>query len=295
MVGRYTVTSLKCTLGELAAKVDSSGIDERTQAIVLVPPLDDAIAKTSIDEYKKALTSLISKASTSKAKLIVTTIPLFEPELDGKVNQALAPYNAGIQEICSQQKVPLVDLAELMTSYLQKNPGSRLTLEDERLNPVGNLLMADAILPHLGTEQRITPELEAVWDDRGSYTYRYERSVYADVHLTPQGLKAYEEVHARYHKLGTGKIMEYGVDHLLHDDKADNSRRLEFVNTDWRAPEPVKHPIKLRGIPASANQIKTIDAYIKDHGIDLPTFYTQAFDVGLYILHSEDPLGRGVN
>lgn len=290
MVAMHTVASLHANLARLAADFESSEMDGRVRTLVLVPPLKDVQEKTSLEGYRQSLEAILSRAKGSVAKCIVSTIPLFEPDPQGDLNRAMGPYNEVIRDVCRRKGVALLDVAALMQADLEADPGTRLTLGDERFNPAGNRLMTRTLLEAMGVEQAITPDLEAVWKSRPDYTHRYEHSVPVEIGLTPDGRRALEAVTARYHQIDSGRILKWGVDHLLHDDPAVNAQRLAFTQAHWRAQPGDGPAIRLRGIPASPDQLEAIEAHVRATGIDPVECYRRAFEIALHMLHKDAPL-----
>jgi len=280
---------LRKLIPNLAAAIENG----RTRHMLLVPPLGDARDRTPIDEYKRSLQSVAEFAAQHGLKLVIATIPILDGGVDEEANVALRPYNSAIREICEQKKVPLADIAAAMNDYYEQNPGSRLTVGDERLNHTGGTLLAEAVLERFGLNGGSLSALRAIWDQTGSYTFKYSCMVNFSLPLSDAGRKSLEEVAERYHKLSSDKFLEMGVFLLLHDDHRKNGQRIAYFDGKWLGLEGAGQAESGRMWPASADEARAIAEYTAEHEIDRAEFYRRAYKVGMYVIRKEDPLGRG--
>ncbi len=297
--GRDMVTASRVSdrktlpLGQLLSRLEEAIDKDRTKYMLLVPPLGDAHAKTSIDDYKKTLGALIELASKNNLKLVIATIPMLDGGVDAEANAALRPYNAVIREICAQKKVALADVAADMTEYCKANPGSKLTVGDDRLNHFGGKMLAECVLGQLGISGDSIASLREIWDQGGSYTFKYGSMVSFYVPLSEDGQKALKEISERFHRLNISKFLELGIFLVLEGDDSENQKRIASFDRKWLGKGNAAEREGGLIWPASANQDRAVAKYAAKHGIDREEFYERAFKVGMYVMRREDPLGRG--
>lgn len=137
-------------------------------------PLDEAMAangtfNASVAErgtYKKNITDIIDAATAAGVRPVILTATVIKEELDGPLNQKVAPYNEFLRELAKEKKVPLADLNAMFHEAIKaaNKPGTNvLTSDGVHMNAEGDQLMANGVLQAFGLSTEQIGKAKTAW------------------------------------------------------------------------------------------------------------------------------------
>jgi len=298
-IGRDMVTFKpvkKDTVNQILSALESSIEEDRTRYLLIQAPNGDIHGGTPLDAYRATVSTIIDRAREKQLQVVIATIPLLDNDPDSDANKGINTYSNLLREACKEKQATLVDINAAMRDYYEKNAGARLTIGDERFNHKGGTLMAEVAFKAFGGNEELLPQLETIWDERPSYTFLYGGSANVDIRLSTDGHRELKEIADRYHSIGARRILDLGIYMLLRSDQAENQQRIDYFNRNWTttltAENEIPYQLSARLMP-SAKYRRTLEAYMKQEGIDLSELCRRAFKVGVYAMRNEDLLGRG--
>lgn len=161
------------TLRSLLGGLDKK-LEESPQTIIFQAPKDDAVAGTSLEDYRKAIEELKGASDRHQARLVLTTIAQPEEDPSGELRSRLEPYNELIRKHAKENKIALADIARAMDEAYEKEANLRLMFDGHRFNRKGSILIVEALLEAMDCGAVITPQLRQIWNDTPAYFRRYQ-------------------------------------------------------------------------------------------------------------------------
>jgi len=145
---------------DLFLRLEDDVLNKKPDVVVIYIGVNDVWHKltshtgTDEDKFVKFYQALITKIKAGGAKVVVCT-PAVIGEKKNSANEMdadLDKYSADIRTLAAKNKVPLVDLRKLFTSYDAENNAEDvakgiLTTDGVHLNPKGNSKLAQTLLP----------------------------------------------------------------------------------------------------------------------------------------------------
>jgi len=268
-----------------------SGISEgAAKCVLVVAPKGDAEGGTPLAEYEKAVSELMEILKESKAKAVVASIPVRNDEPESELNKKIEGYNAVLKEAAGNAGGLFVDINAAMVDWYGKHGGGKLTIFGERFNYEGSVIFSRMVLGALGVEAKTLDRLEKIWDARGSYALRYAYGTKPRINLSSDGHKVLDEISDRFHKIGSGKLIQLGFDIMLAGDTKRNQARVGEFDARWVAaalPEGVE-PIEVDGrFNFSKHEVDAVEAIAKDLGIGFGDVMARAFKIGVHAMWTE--------
>lgn len=145
---------------DLYLRMEDDVLNKKPDLVVIYIGVNDVWHKlssrtgTDYDKFIKFYQALINKIQGNGAKIIVCTPAVIGEKKSGanEMDKELDKYSGAIRELATKNKLPLVDLRGLFTSYdVANNPDDLakgiLTSDGVHLNDKGNRAVADALLP----------------------------------------------------------------------------------------------------------------------------------------------------
>lgn len=137
-------------------------------------PLDDAMAANGTFDanvaqrgtYQKNITGIIDRATAAGGRPVILTATVIKEELDGPLNQKVAPYNGFLRVLAKERKLPLADLNAMCHEAIKaaNKPGTNvLTYDGVHMGPEGNQLMATGVLQAFGLDTEQIAKAKAAW------------------------------------------------------------------------------------------------------------------------------------
>ena len=137
-------------------------------------PLDEEMAgngtyDANVDKrgtYKKNITEIIDRATAAGARPVILTATVIKEDLDGELNQKVAPYNNFLRRLAKEKQLPLADLNAMFQEAIKAadKPGTNvLTSDGVHMNPQGNQLMAVGVLQALGLDEEQIDKAKDAW------------------------------------------------------------------------------------------------------------------------------------
>jgi lysophospholipase L1-like esterase len=138
-------------------------------------PLDDAMAADGKYDanvarrgtYKKNITEIIDRATAAGVRPVILTATVIKEDLDGDLNQKVAPYNEFLRGLAKEKQIPLADLNAMFQEAIRtaNKPGTNvLTSDGVHMNPQGNQLMAVGVLQAFGLNAEQIDKAKASWE-----------------------------------------------------------------------------------------------------------------------------------
>lgn len=134
-----------------------------------------------LDDYKKNIREIISKAEEADIKVVVLTSTMIGEDPEKDTNKKLEPYNAFLRALAMEKGLPLADLNKDMQAALKEIPDSegkakmfgepgyqrnlknKLTTDGCHMNKLGNIMMAKGVLRTLGLSDEKIADAEKSW------------------------------------------------------------------------------------------------------------------------------------
>ncbi len=138
-------------------------------------PLDEEMAGSgsydaNVDKrgtYKKNITEIIDRATAAGVRPVILTATVIKEDLDGDLNQKVAPYNEFLRGLAKEKQLPLADLNAMFQKAIKaaNQPGTNvLTSDGVHMNPQGNQLMAVGVLQAFGLDKKQIEKAETAWE-----------------------------------------------------------------------------------------------------------------------------------
>ncbi len=144
-----------------------------------------------LEEYQKNMTEIVDRAQAAGIKVMILTATMIYEDQANSLNQRLIPYNAFLRELAARKHCLLADVGADMQARIHEaiahghHPGHLLTVDGVHMNPVGNMMMATAILQAFGLEAAQLHQVRQAWLDKpAGWTARVTCTVSADKPLT---------------------------------------------------------------------------------------------------------------
>jgi lysophospholipase L1-like esterase len=137
-------------------------------------PLDEAMAANGTFDanvaqrgtYKKNITDIIDRASAAGVRPIILTATVIKEQLDGELNQKVAPYNEFLRGLAKEKNIPLADLNAMFQEAIKaaNKPGTNvLTSDGVHMNADGDQLMAVGVLQAFGLGAEQIEKAKSAW------------------------------------------------------------------------------------------------------------------------------------
>lgn len=137
-------------------------------------PLDEAMAArekynatvSARGTYKKNITDIIDRATAAGVRPVILTATVIKEELDGPLNQKVAPYNEFLRGLAKEKKIPLADLNAMFHEAIKaaNKPGTNvLTSDGVHMNVEGDQLMATGVLQAFGLNAKQIEKAKTAW------------------------------------------------------------------------------------------------------------------------------------
>jgi lysophospholipase L1-like esterase len=138
-------------------------------------PLDEAMAANGTFDanvaqrgtYQKNITEIIDRATAAGVRPVILTATVIKEDLDGELNQKVAPYNDFLRSLAKEKQVPLADLNAMFQKAIKaaNKPGTNvLTSDGVHMGPDGNQLMAEGVLQAFGLNAAQITKAKASWE-----------------------------------------------------------------------------------------------------------------------------------
>jgi lysophospholipase L1-like esterase len=137
-------------------------------------PLDETMAANGTFDanvaqrgtYKKNITDIIDRASAAGVRPIILTATVIKEQLDGELNQKVAPYNEFLRGLAKEKNIPLADLNAMFQEAIKaaNKPGTNvLTSDGVHMNADGDQLMAVGVLQAFGLGAEQIEKAKSAW------------------------------------------------------------------------------------------------------------------------------------
>jgi len=166
------------TSKDMLARVDNDVIAKKPDWMTLSCGVNDVwhgAKGVPLDEYQKNITEIVTKAQAAGIKVVILTSTMIMEAPAGDLNQKLIPYNEFLRSLAKEKGLPLADLNAAMQDTLAaekaKLPqlkGNYLTVDGVHMNPVGDQMMATAILKTWGVTDAQMADATKAWDELGA-------------------------------------------------------------------------------------------------------------------------------
>ena len=123
-----------------------------------------------LEDYKKNITNIVEKALAAKIQVYIMTATMIGEDQKNANNQKLVAYNEFLRQLAKEKNLPLIDLNAIMqkdvAAMRAKYPGLNttfVTTDGVHMAPLGNAMMAKAILKAFGLNDSQIAKAEAEW------------------------------------------------------------------------------------------------------------------------------------
>jgi lysophospholipase L1-like esterase len=147
---------------DLYLRIEEDVLSKKPDLVIVYVGINDVWHKlgartgTDYDKYLKFYQAIINKIKATGSKVVLCTPSVIGEKKDGtnEVDADLNKYAAGIRELAAKNNLPLCDLRKAFMDYEAANNADDkekgvLTTDKVHLNPVGNKLVADQLLPFI--------------------------------------------------------------------------------------------------------------------------------------------------
>jgi lysophospholipase L1-like esterase len=137
-------------------------------------PLDEAMAANGTFDanvaqrgtYKKNITDILERATSAGVRPVILTATVIKEELDGELNQKIAPYNEFLRSLAMEKQILIADLNTMFHEAIKaaNKPGTNvLTNDGVHMNAEGDQLMAIGVLQTLGLNAEQIGKAKSAW------------------------------------------------------------------------------------------------------------------------------------
>jgi hypothetical protein len=156
----------------MLARVNRDVIEKKPDWMTLSCGVNDVwhgAKGVDLEQYKKNITEIVDRCQKAGVKvMLLTSTPIME-DLSNDLNAKLAPYNDFLRQLAKERGYPLADLNAAMRDELKARAagphptGTLLTVDGVHMNPLGNRVMATAILKAFGLDDAQVNAARAAW------------------------------------------------------------------------------------------------------------------------------------
>lgn len=122
-----------------------------------------------LPDYEKNITAIVDKAQAAGIRVVILTSTMIGEDAENDNNRKLEEYNAFLRKLAVEKKCLIADLGSAMKSQVAaeiaegRTAGTLLTVDGVHMNPLGNIMMASAILKTLGLDAAQLAASEQTW------------------------------------------------------------------------------------------------------------------------------------
>jgi hypothetical protein len=160
------------TTDKMLASLDENVISKQPDWMIVNCSVDDAWGNRTADQYKEDIGKIVEKAQAANIKVVLSEATMLGEDPGNHNNQVVADYNNSLRELAKEKKCLLAQfnmpaaVAAAGGGAQSKRGNVLLTSDYIFLNPLGNELLALAILKSLGLNPAQIQKAQNSWLDR---------------------------------------------------------------------------------------------------------------------------------
>jgi len=161
---------------QMLARLQKDVIDKKPQIMTLSCGVNDVAHRQrgiKLEDYRKNITEIVRQAKAAGIRVCIMTATMISEKPDFELNQKLAGYNKFLRELAKTENCVLIDTnAEMQKEVLRLRKiypnvkGNLLMVDNLHMNPLGNAVMAKAVLKGFGLSDEQIAKAEAGWGEK---------------------------------------------------------------------------------------------------------------------------------
>ncbi len=154
------------------ASLDENVIPKHPDWLIVNCSIDDVWGNRTAAQYKEDVGGMVDKARAAGIKVVLSTATMLGEDPDSRNNELVAAYNTSLRELAKAKNCLLTefDMPAAVAAAgggAKSKRGNVLLVSDYIfLNPLGNELLALAILKSLGLDPNQIQKARSFWLDR---------------------------------------------------------------------------------------------------------------------------------
>jgi len=161
---------------QMLARLQRDVISKKPQVMTLSCGVNDVLQGkngVNLEDYRKNVAEIIRQAKAAGIRIYLMTPTMIGERADGKSNQKLSGYVNCLKELAKAENCGLIDTnAEMQKEVIRLRKiypdvkQSLLAVDAVHMNPLGNAVMAKAVLKGFGLTDEQIAKAEAGWGEK---------------------------------------------------------------------------------------------------------------------------------
>ena len=161
------------TSRDMLARVDNDVIAKKPDWMTLSCGVNDVWHGANgvpLDEYEKNITEIVAKAQAAGIKVVILTSTMITEDPAAFTNKKLTAYNDFLRSLAQEKGLPVADLNVAMQAAVAQEKtkwpdvkGPLLTVDGVHMNPLGDQMMASAMLKTWGVTNAQIKQASETW------------------------------------------------------------------------------------------------------------------------------------
>ncbi len=161
---------------QMLTRLRKDVIGKKPQIMTLSCGVNDVAHRqkgVKLEDYRKHITEIVRQAKAAGIRVCIMTATMISENSESELNLKLAGYNEFLRELAKAEDCVLIDTnAEMQKEVLRLRKiypdvkGNLLMVDNLHMNPLGNAVMAKAILKGFGLSDEQIAKAEAGWGEK---------------------------------------------------------------------------------------------------------------------------------
>ena len=161
---------------QMLTRLRKDVIGKKPQIMTLSCGVNDVAHRqkgVKLEDYRKNITEIVRQAKAAGIRVCIMTATMISENSESELNLKLAGYNEFLRELAKAEDCVLIDTnAEMQKEVLRLRKiypdvkGNLLMVDNLHMNPLGNAVMAKAVLKGFGLSDEQIAKAEAGWGEK---------------------------------------------------------------------------------------------------------------------------------
>ena len=161
---------------QMLARLQKDVIAKKPQIMTLSCGVNDVAHRkkgVKLEDYRKNITEIVRQAKAAGIRVCIMTATMIGENAESELNRKLTGYNEFLRELAKAEDCVLIDTnAEMQKEVLRLRKiypdvkGNLLMVDSLHMNPLGNAVMAKAVLKGFGLSDEQIAKAEAGWGEK---------------------------------------------------------------------------------------------------------------------------------
>ena len=161
---------------QMLTRLRKDVIGKKPQIMTLSCGVNDVAHRqrgVKLEDYRKNITEIVRQAKAAGIRVCIMTATMIGENAESELNRKLTGYNEFLRELAKAEDCVLIDTnAEMQKEVLRLRKiypdvkGNLLMVDSLHMNPLGNAVMAKAVLKGFGLSDEQIAKAEAGWGEK---------------------------------------------------------------------------------------------------------------------------------